>query len=169
MCTCWNAVSVFCSKKRKLPNERSYRQLSLQTHLIQRNTNAPSLSHKQSLLFSRAKKAEVGLVLLEFLPMWNLGTASIVLVDNGAGWPQLVLFQLLLHLLTPSWVCSLFQIEPNGQPLWKNTDFSVLELYGCSFLGSPLPHPDIDWWKYTMYTNDNLLCRVLSCHNCTQW
>ena len=36
------------------------------------------------------------------LHMGNLGTASIVLADNGAGWPQLVSFQLKLELLTLS-------------------------------------------------------------------
>ena len=41
------------------------------------------------------KKAEVGLVFC-ILPMRNLETASIVLDDNGAGWPQLVAFLLWL-------------------------------------------------------------------------
>ena len=41
------------------------------------------------------------------------------------------------------------------------------ELYGCMFPGSPLPHPDIDQWKHTMFTNANLYFRYLSCQNLT--
>ena len=36
------------------------------------------------------------------------------------------------------------------------------------FPGSPLPHPDIDQWKHTMYTNESFICRAMSCHNLTR-
>ena len=36
----------------------------------------------------------------------------------------------------------------------------ALELHGCTFPGSPLPHPDNDQWKHTMFTNLKLLFQV---------
>ena len=42
--------------------------------------------------FSQAQKDESKVSNVCILPMWNLGTASIVLDDNVAGWPKLVLF-----------------------------------------------------------------------------
>ena len=41
------------------------------------------------------------------------------------------------------------------------------ELQGCMFPGSPLPHPDIDQWKHTMFTNVHLYFMYMSCQNHT--
>ena len=43
----------------------------------------------------------------------------------------------------------------------------ALELHGCMFPGSPLPHPENDQWKHTMFTNVNLYFSYVSCQNHT--
>ena len=41
----------------------------------------------------------------------------------------------------------------------------ALELHGCMFPGSLLPHLDNDQWKHTMFTNLSFYFRGLSCQN----
>ena len=44
----------------------------------------------------------------------------------------------------------------------KSYVIQALELHGCTFPASPLPHPDNDQWKHTMFTNLSFYFR--GCH-----